>query len=34
VIWGKTDIINSIEPEHLCDAAWKQLRIPQAGTEL
>ncbi len=33
VIWGKTDIINSIEPEHLCHAAWKQLRNPQTGTE-
>ena len=33
VIWGKTDIINSIEPEHLCAAAWKQLRNPQTGTE-
>ena len=25
VLWGKTDIINSIEPQHLCDVAWKLL---------
>jgi hypothetical protein len=25
VIWGKTDIINSIEPQHLCNAAWTYL---------
>jgi hypothetical protein len=25
VIWGKTDIINRIEPQHLCNAAWKHL---------
>jgi ADP-heptose:LPS heptosyltransferase len=27
VIWGKTDIINSIEPQHLCAAACKQLQM-------
>ncbi len=26
VIWGKTAIINSIEPLHLCNAAWRHLR--------
>jgi glycosyl transferase family 9 (putative heptosyltransferase) len=25
VVWGKTAIINSIEPQHLCNAAWKHL---------
>jgi hypothetical protein len=25
VIWGKTDIINRIEPPHLCNAAWRHL---------
>ena len=25
VIWGKTDIINRIEPQHLCNAAWQYL---------
>jgi Glycosyltransferase family 9 (heptosyltransferase) len=34
VIWGKTDIMNSVEPEHLSNAAWKQLQIPLAGAEL
>jgi hypothetical protein len=27
VIWGKTDIINGIEPQHLCNVACKQLRV-------
>jgi hypothetical protein len=25
VTWGKTDIINGIEPQHLCNAAWEHL---------
>lgn len=33
VIWGKTDIINSIEPQHLSDAVWKLLQLPQTGAE-
>lgn len=29
VLWGKTDIINRIEPQHLCNVAWKYLqRVP------